>query len=73
MKRNANLRLKLHRETLRVLASPELEGAQGGILTTTIPSLATCNISCGGTCGVASCIATCHSCPVICQDNTTRC
>jgi hypothetical protein len=52
MKKQANLRLKLHRETLRVLASPELEGAQGGAATTNYVTLASCErISCGGTCG----------------------
>jgi hypothetical protein len=61
-KRNASLRLKLHRETLRVLVSPELEGAQGGFYTNTLQTVVTCDrISCGGTCGAASCGITCHS------------
>jgi hypothetical protein len=72
MKRNASLRLKLNRETLRVLVSPELEGAQGGIDTNTLVTIVTCNvISCGGTCGGASCGAACGRsvvCPV-----TTHC
>jgi hypothetical protein len=66
MKRNASLRLKLHRETLRVLASPELEGAQGGFYTITLQTIVTCDrISCGGTCGAVSCGATCNS--ALCQ------
>lgn len=68
MKRNVSLRLKLHRETLRTLASPELEGAQGGIDTITLQTVVTCNvISCGGTCGAATCGVVCARtvvCPI---------
>ena len=62
MKRNASLRLKLNRETLRVLVSPELAGANGGFYTITLQTIVTCDrISCGGTCGAASCGVICHS------------
>jgi hypothetical protein len=71
MKRNASLRLKLHRETLRTLASPELEGAQGGIDTNTLLTVVTCNvISCGGTCGGASCGVVCGR-TVVCPSHVT--
>jgi hypothetical protein len=61
MKRNVSP-LKLHRETLRTLASPELEGAPGGLFTTILPTINTCDrISCGGTCGAATCGAACGS------------
>jgi hypothetical protein len=66
MKKNSSLRLKLNRETLRVLVSPELEGARGGFYTITLQTIVTCDrISCGGTCGAASCGAACNSavCP----------
>jgi hypothetical protein len=65
MKRNVS-RLKLHRETLRTLASPELEGVQGGNYTITLRTVVTCDrISCGGTCGAATCGVICNSsvCP----------
>jgi|GraSoiStandDraft_5_1057265.scaffolds.fasta_scaffold230812_2 hypothetical protein len=63
MKKNSSLRLKLNRETLRVLVSPELEGAQGGVFyTITLQTIVTCDrISCGGTCGAASCGVLCNS------------
>lgn len=62
MKRNVSLRLKLNRETLRTLASPELEGAQGGFYTITLQTVVTCDrISCGGTCGAATCGVVCNS------------
>lgn len=68
MKRNVSLRLKLNRETLRTLASPEVEGAQGGINTNTLVTIVTCDrISCGGTCGAATCGAVCANsvvCPI---------
>ncbi|HEX4496769.1 MAG TPA: hypothetical protein VIE43_13955 [Thermoanaerobaculia bacterium] len=62
MKRNVTLRLKLHRETVRVLASPELEGAQGGgTIIVGPPQSVSCNVSCR----VASC--TPQTCNVICS------
>jgi hypothetical protein len=62
MKRNVSLRLKLHRETVRVLASPELEGAQGGgSILTGPPQSISCRVSCGGTCLAASCDVICNS------------
>jgi hypothetical protein len=64
MKKSSSLRLKLNRETLRVLVSPELEGAQGGIDTVT------CRISCGGTCGAATCGAACAP-SVVCPSQIT--
>jgi hypothetical protein len=71
MKRNVSLRLKLNRETLRTLASPELEGAQGGIDTNTLLTVVTCNvISCGGTCGGASCGVACGR-TVVCPSHVT--
>jgi hypothetical protein len=71
MKRNVSLRLKLNRETLRTLASPELEVAQGGIDTNTLLTVVTCNvISCGGTCGGASCGVACGR-TVVCPSHVT--
>jgi hypothetical protein len=70
MKRNASLRLKLNRETLRVLVSPDLEGAQGGIDTNTLVTLATCGISCGGTCGAVTCGVICAR-TVVCPSHVT--
>jgi hypothetical protein len=71
MKRNASLRLKLNRETLRVLVSPDLEGAQGGIDTNTLVTLVTCDrISCGGTCGAATCGVACAR-TVVCPSHVT--
>jgi hypothetical protein len=71
MKRNASLRLKLNRETLRVLVSPELEGAQGGTATNTLVTTAvTCGISCGGTCGAATCGVVCAP-SVVCHSRIT--
>ncbi len=71
MKRTVSLRLKLNRETLRTLASPELEGAQGGIDTNTLLTVVTCNvISCGGTCGGASCGVACGR-TVVCPSHVT--
>ncbi|HEX4496772.1 MAG TPA: hypothetical protein VIE43_13970 [Thermoanaerobaculia bacterium] len=65
MKRNMSFRLKLHRETLRVLASPELEGAQGGAILPGPPQSISCRVSCGGTCTPASCNVLCNS--SVCQ------
>ncbi|HEX4496771.1 MAG TPA: hypothetical protein VIE43_13965 [Thermoanaerobaculia bacterium] len=71
MKKQASLRLKLHRETLRTLASPELEAAQGGAATTGKLTVATCQVNlcapphvtvtCPTICGTA-CSATTQTC-----------
>ncbi|HEX4496770.1 MAG TPA: hypothetical protein VIE43_13960 [Thermoanaerobaculia bacterium] len=72
MKRNVSFRLRLNRETLRTLVSPELEGAQGGIVTNTAQTVATCNrISCGGTCGALTCGVVCG--PSVVCPYTTLC
>lgn len=53
MKKNSQLRLKLHRETLRALTGPETGEAKGGSLAACINSLfcppptQTCNTLCG--------------------------
>ena len=64
MKKQASLRLTLHRETLRTLDGPEIEAAQGG------GTLGVC----------ASIYVTCScppkltvSCPVICQATSNAC
>jgi hypothetical protein len=66
MKKNSPLRLKLHRETLRTLAGPEIEAAQGGALGTLNlcsayrtcgcppPLTYTCPTVCGGACSATS-------------------
>lgn len=59
MRKNAQLRLKLHRETLRTLAGPEIEAAQGAGTGT----LGAC-ISIYVTCGCPPPLT--HSCPTIC-------
>jgi hypothetical protein len=59
MKRTA--KLKLHRETLRLLDPSDLEQAHGQTLTayTNIGCRTyTCNISCGGTCEPGACFPT---------------
>jgi hypothetical protein len=66
MKKQASLRLKLHRETLRTLAGPEIEAAQGGIP----GSLGTC-ASIYVTCGCPPKLTV--SCPVICQATSNAC
>lgn len=72
MKKSQKIRLKLNRETVRTLASPELamaagDGTGGGIQTI--------YISCGGTC--ATCGVTCVTCPTgcggSCSFTTTTC
>ena len=57
MKKNSPLRLKLHRETLRTLAGPEIETAQGGSLAACASVYITCGCvtvtcptKCGGAC-----------------------
>ncbi len=57
MKKNSSLRLKLHRETLRTLAGPEIEAAHGGELGTRGCSLIR-------TCGCPPPIT--QTCPTIC-------
>jgi hypothetical protein len=52
MKKNSKSRLTLHRETVRTLASPELEAAQGGAVVVTTTYCITHNLSCGGTCNI---------------------
>jgi hypothetical protein len=73
MKKSQGVRLKLNRETLRTLASPELglavgDGTGGGIKTI--------NVSCGGTCAGASCVVSC-GCPTVnggsCSFTTSTC
>ncbi len=64
MKKNAQLRLKLHRETLRNLASPDLMAAPGGANTLPYCRSYTCNVSCVGTCDYLKCNGT---------DTSTRC
>jgi hypothetical protein len=59
MKKNAQFRLKLSRETLRTLAGPEIEAAQGGN-----NSAACGSLSCYVTCGCPPPLT--HSCPTIC-------
>jgi hypothetical protein len=67
MKKNSQIRLKLHRETLRTLASPEIEAAQGGGAPNTIGSCASIYVSCG--CPPKLTV----SCPVICQATSNAC
>jgi hypothetical protein len=57
MKKNAKIRLTLHRETLRTLDSNDLTAAPGGANTAPYcPVTYTCRVSCGGTC-VVNCVA----------------
>ena len=72
MKKSQGIRLKLNRETVRTLASPELamaagDGTGGGIQTI--------YVSCGGTCG-PTCNVTCY-CPTVnggsCSFTTATC
>ncbi len=46
MKRTMNLKLKLHRETLRALTTIELTGAAGGATGTVPCSVQTCATEC---------------------------
>lgn len=53
MKKNAKIRLTLHRETLRTLDSNVLTAAPGGANTLPYCQITyTCRVSCGGTCDV---------------------
>jgi hypothetical protein len=52
MKKSAKIRLALHRETLRALTSPELQGVEGAVAQITGTNSITCFVSCGGTCHV---------------------
>ena len=66
MKKSSKMRLTLHRETVRILAGPEMDAAQGGNNSVGCPSL-TCYITCGQT---ANCLTriTCASvcgCPTV--------
>lgn len=64
MKKNSPLRLKLHRETLRTLAGPEAEAAQGG-------AIGTLNLcSAYRTCG---CPVLTQGCPTMVQNCTVLC
>jgi hypothetical protein len=67
MKRNSPIRLKLHRETLGSLTSPEMAAAQGGAVGTLTgcisnyrtcgcppPLTQTCPTICGGSCSATT-------------------
>jgi hypothetical protein len=62
MKKSQKIRLKLNRETVRTLASPELAMAAAG--GTVGCGVITIYISCGGTC--VTCGVTCVTCPTGC-------
>lgn len=66
MKKTSKVRLVLHRETLRTLARPEVDAAQGGNNSVGCPSL-TCYITCGQT---ANCL-TQITCASVCGCQTT--
>jgi len=73
MKKSQKIRLKLSRETVRTLASPELAMAAGD--GTVGCGTLTKFISCGGTCG-PTCNITCY-CPTVnggsCSFTTATC